>query len=104
MTMAYFLRLLAFASAILAALPTPRAAGACPGNSDALGTARVLTVDPAATPRVGRKQFPQTLELAPGEVVLTFDDGPRPGTTERVLEALAHECVHAAFFLVGRNA
>jgi peptidoglycan/xylan/chitin deacetylase (PgdA/CDA1 family) len=37
-------------------------------------------------------------------VVLTFDDGPWPGTTERVLAALAHECVHATFFMLGRNA
>jgi peptidoglycan-N-acetylglucosamine deacetylase len=60
----------------------------CPGNADALGTARVLTVDAAATPRVGRKHFPQTLPLEPKEIVLTFDDGPEPGTTARVLDAL----------------
>ena len=42
----------------------------CPGSSDALGTARVLPVDAAVTPRVGRKHFPQTLALAPKEVVL----------------------------------
>jgi len=79
-------------------------AAPCPGNADALGTARVLEVDAATTPRVGRKQFPQTLGLAPKEVVLTFDDGPWPGTTERILEALAQECVRATFFLIGRNA
>jgi peptidoglycan/xylan/chitin deacetylase (PgdA/CDA1 family) len=76
----------------------------CPGNADALGTARVLDVDAATTPRVGRKQFPQTLALAPNEVVLTFDDGPWPGTTERILDALRQECVRATFFLIGRNA
>jgi peptidoglycan/xylan/chitin deacetylase (PgdA/CDA1 family) len=76
----------------------------CPGNADALGTARVLDVDAATTPRVGRKQFPQTLPLAPKEVVLTFDDGPWPATTERVLDALRLECVRATFFLIGRNA
>jgi peptidoglycan/xylan/chitin deacetylase (PgdA/CDA1 family) len=36
--------------------------------------------------------------------VLTFDDGPWPGTTSRVLDALRHECVKATFFLLGRNA
>jgi hypothetical protein len=30
----------------------------CPGHPEALGTSRVLAVDPAATPRVGRKHFP----------------------------------------------
>ncbi len=76
----------------------------CPGNVDALGTERILKVDATTTPRVGRKHFPQTLPLAPKEVVLTFDDGPAPGTTPRVLEALKRECVRASFFLLGRNA
>jgi len=85
-------------------LPGIAAAESCPGNPEALGTARILAVDPAATPRVGRKQFAATLPLAPKEVVLTFDDGPWPGPTNRVLDALRHECVRATFFLLGRNA
>jgi peptidoglycan/xylan/chitin deacetylase (PgdA/CDA1 family) len=36
--------------------------------------------------------------------VLTFDDGPWPGTTDRVLDALARECAHATFFMLGRSA
>jgi peptidoglycan/xylan/chitin deacetylase (PgdA/CDA1 family) len=83
---------------------TATAQTACPGNPDALGTARVLTVSATATPRVGLKQFPTTLALAPKEVVLTFDDGPWPGPTAKVLDALKHECVRATFFLLGRNA
>jgi peptidoglycan/xylan/chitin deacetylase (PgdA/CDA1 family) len=94
-----------FAVASAAAIASAaHAAPPCPGNADALGTARVLAVDAATTPRVGRKQFPQTLPLAPKEVVLTFDDGPWPNTTERVLDALRQECVRATFFLIGRNA
>ena len=38
------------------------------------------------------------------EVVLTFDDGPWPATTSKVLAALAQECVRATFFLIGRPA
>jgi peptidoglycan/xylan/chitin deacetylase (PgdA/CDA1 family) len=79
-------------------------AAECPGNNAALGTARVLQVDATTTPRVGRKQFPQTLPLARKEVVLTFDDGPEPGSTRRVLDALRHECVKATFFLLGQSA
>jgi peptidoglycan-N-acetylglucosamine deacetylase len=78
-------------------------AAPCPGNPDALGTARVLAVDANSTPRVGRKQFPSTLALQRKELVLTFDDGPWPTTTPKVLNALKHECVHATFFLLGRN-
>jgi peptidoglycan-N-acetylglucosamine deacetylase len=84
-----------------AALSAP---DSCPDNPDALSTSRVITVDAATTPRVGRKQFPDTLPLADKEVVLTFDDGPNPGTTAAVLDALKHECVLATFFLIGRNA
>ena len=87
-----------------ASLPSAAAAQDCPGNPDALGTARTLAVDAAATPRVGRKQFPDTLPLGPKELVLTFDDGPWPGTTPAVLDALKAECVKATFFLLGRNA
>ncbi len=84
---------------------SPAAAWAadCPGRPDALGTARTLVVTAATTPRVGRKQFPDTLPLADKELVLTFDDGPWPTTTPKVLDALKAECVRATFFLVGRN-
>ena len=75
----------------------------CP-RKDALGTSRVLTVDAAISPRVGLKSFPQTLPLEDHEVVLTFDDGPWPRTTPKVLAALAHECVRATFFLIGKPA
>src|SRR6516165_6604831 len=97
---------LAFAlAAFVGATPAAaQAATACPGNPDALSTSRVITVSAATTPRVGRKHFPQTLPLADKEVVLTFDDGPWPGTTAAVLDALKRECVRATFFLLGRNA
>jgi peptidoglycan/xylan/chitin deacetylase (PgdA/CDA1 family) len=78
-------------------------AAICPGNPDALGTSRVLAIDPHGV-RIGTRSFPRTLALRPREVVLTFDDGPNPATTTRVLSALAHECVKAVFFLVGRAA
>jgi peptidoglycan/xylan/chitin deacetylase (PgdA/CDA1 family) len=91
------------AAAIGVLAPLSATAAACPGNPDALGTERVMTVDAASTARVGRKQFPQTLPLKDKELVLTFDDGPWPTTTPKVLDALAHECVHATFFLIGRN-
>ena len=78
-------------------------AAECP-RKDALGTSRVLAVDAATYPRVGLKSFPQTLPLDDHEVVLTFDDGPWPGTTPKVLAALAHECVRATFFLIGKPA
>ncbi|CAN5178788.1 polysaccharide deacetylase family protein [soil metagenome] len=89
--------------ALAAATATAAHAADCP-RKDALGTSRVMTVDPQAFPRVGLKSFPQSLPLADKEVVLTFDDGPFPATTTKVLATLASECVRATFFLIGRNA
>jgi peptidoglycan/xylan/chitin deacetylase (PgdA/CDA1 family) len=94
----------ALSAALLAAMAGPVAAApGCP-RQDALNTARVLAVDAATLPRVGLKSFPQTLPLADHEVVLTFDDGPSPPTTSRVLAALASQCVRATFFVIGRSA
>ena len=79
------------------------AAPDCP-RPGVLGTSRTLAVDPSAYPRLGTKSFPETLPLADKEVVLTFDDGPNPAFTPKVLAALASECVRATFFLIGRDA
>src|ERR1700687_466660 len=71
----------------------------CP-RKGTLGTSRILSVDAATNPRVGLKNFPQTLPLEDHEVALTFDDGPWPPTTPRVLATLAQQCVRATFFLI----
>ncbi|MDI4666141.1 polysaccharide deacetylase family protein [Xanthobacter autotrophicus] len=103
--MALLIRHLAVLLSLLLPLHTARAHAAetCPGRPDALGTARVMEIDPKGV-RVGTKSFPGTLPLAPKEVVLTFDDGPWPGTTAAILDALKAECVQATFFLIGENA
>src|ERR1700744_3373182 len=41
---------------------------------------------------------------APGKIVLTFDDGPDPDYTPRILDILKRELVPAAFFVVGSMA
>ena len=40
-----------------------QADGNCPGHPGALGTSRVLALDPAQYPRVGHMQYPETLPL-----------------------------------------
>lgn len=82
----------------------PANAQVCPGNPDAIGTSRVIAVDPAALRAVGTVQYAQTLPLRDHEIVLSFDDGPSPLTTEKVLDALAAECVKANFFILGEHA
>src|SRR5690348_12812896 len=75
----------------------------CPRQAR-LGTSRVMAIDPAVWPRIGRRDFAQTRPRADHEVALTFDDGPWPATTPRVLRTLAKECVRATFFLIGKAA
>jgi peptidoglycan/xylan/chitin deacetylase (PgdA/CDA1 family) len=76
----------------------------CPGNPDALGTERTMAVDPAQHQRIGAMQYEETLPLTDKEVVLTFDDGPLPPYTARILDLLASECVKVTFFMIGRQA
>ena len=76
----------------------------CPGNPNALGTSRVITIDPTEHVRLGTMQYSETLPLADKEVVITFDDGPLPPYSTRALDILAHECVKATYFLVGSMA
>jgi peptidoglycan/xylan/chitin deacetylase (PgdA/CDA1 family) len=90
--------------AAVASAPTPAWAQDCPGNPDALGTARVLTLEPDTLKRVGVMQYPQSLSLADKEVVLTFDDGPLPRYSNAILDILAAQCVKATYFLVGTMA
>jgi len=73
----------------------------CPGNPDALGTSRVITISPSEFSRIGSMQYTQALPLNDHEVVLTFDDGPIPPYTNVILDTLASQCVKATYFLVG---
>ena len=88
----------------LAAGVAPAMAGSCPGSPHAIGTSRTIAVDPAALPRIGSMQYRRTLPLNDHEVAITFDDGPLPPYTDRILETLASECVKATYFLVGQMA
>ena len=76
----------------------------CPSRPDALGVSRTIVVDPREHARIGSMQYAETLPLADKEVVLTFDDGPLPPYSTRILDILASQCVKATYFVVGRMA
>lgn len=82
----------------------PAFAMQCPGNPDALGTSRVLTISPHEFSHIGSMQYKQTLPLNDHEVVLTFDDSPLPPYTDIILNILASQCVEANYFLIGQMA
>jgi peptidoglycan/xylan/chitin deacetylase (PgdA/CDA1 family) len=75
-----------------------RADDACPAGT--LGVSRTIEVDTTGGPWFGEPHGDRDF-LKPGEVILTFDDGPSPKDTREILAALAKECTKATFFMVG---
>lgn len=73
-------------------------------NPNALGVSRTVQIDTTGGPGFGMSQYRDYDFLQPGEVVLTFDDGPWPVTTPMVLAALKAECMQATFFSIGKHA
>ncbi|MGB7257725.1 MAG: polysaccharide deacetylase family protein [Pseudolabrys sp.] len=97
------------AAAPAAVAPTPAAPAASADkakcdNPNALGVERVVQIDTTGGPGFGFENFKAYDFLRDHEVVLTFDDGPWPGNTERVLKALADQCTKAMFFNIGKHA
>jgi peptidoglycan/xylan/chitin deacetylase (PgdA/CDA1 family) len=85
----------------LCAVLTSAQAADCPGNPNAIGTSRTIVVDPQEHRRIGTMSYSETLPLVDKEVVLTFDDGPLPPYTNKILDILASQCVKATYFIVG---
>jgi peptidoglycan/xylan/chitin deacetylase (PgdA/CDA1 family) len=99
-----FLACAVIASASMAASGAALAQKTTCANPDAIGLARTIEVDTTGGPGFGFEHFRQHDFLRNKEVVLTFDDGPWPDNTPRVLEALANHCTKAVFFPIGKHA
>ena len=98
------MRSIVAASFLLTSLLCSGAALAAECQPGALGVSRTIVVDPTEHSKLGSMQYSESLPLRDKEVVLTFDDGPLPPYTNRILDTLASECVKATFFMVGRMA
>jgi peptidoglycan/xylan/chitin deacetylase (PgdA/CDA1 family) len=85
--------------------PTP-AATAIPtcDKPGGMGLARIVEIDTTGGPGFGFEHFKQYDFLRDKEIVLTFDDGPWPGSTPAVLKTLAEDCLKATFFEIGKHA
>jgi peptidoglycan/xylan/chitin deacetylase (PgdA/CDA1 family) len=83
--------------------PPATSASANCANPNALGISRTVEIDTTGGPGFGFEHFKQYDFLQPGEVVLTFDDGPWPHNTPEVLAALAAQCTKAIFFPIGEH-
>lgn len=100
MQAARILTLAAVATATVALAADIAEAGERACAAGTLGISRTIEVDTTGGPWFGTpKGDPKFLQ--PKEVVLTFDDGPSPANTRKILAALAKECTTATFFVVG---
>jgi peptidoglycan-N-acetylglucosamine deacetylase len=70
--------------------------------------------EPATPPAKIAAAPPQEIKPAPLEIIdhgppdrnriaLTFDDGPTPGVTDRILDELKKRAAHATFFMIGQR-
>ncbi len=89
--------LLALAAMPVFAAHAEPAPSACP--SDAHMPTVVLPTQGGG--RYGTMQYADGQVLGPKEIALTFDDGPDPETTGRILDVLDRHCLKATFFMVG---
>lgn len=93
----------AAAALALAAAPQhwPAIAGTVFANHVALATLSLWPRGPFLGPNLTRLPGDAARH---GEVCLTFDDGPDPAVTPRVLDLLAARGARATFFVIGRHA
>jgi peptidoglycan/xylan/chitin deacetylase (PgdA/CDA1 family) len=72
------------------------------GAAGALGTAAGITAYGAAFPHA--QVFGPTVcrTNSPRRLAITFDDGPNPAITPKLLDLLQQHHAHATFFLIGR--
>ena len=85
---------LGLAACVAIAALLPGAAFACDARH------RTLELDPGQNVGGSTPGY-AALDLRDREVVLTFDDGPNPETTPRILDILSKACVPATFFVLG---
>jgi hypothetical protein len=72
--------------------PAPTATSIPPCDKPGgMGLARIVEIDTTGGPGFGFEHFKQYDFLRDKDVVMTFDDGPWPGSTPAVLKALADE-------------
>ncbi|MBU2581443.1 MAG: polysaccharide deacetylase family protein [Alphaproteobacteria bacterium] len=84
----------------------PAHAAECAYLDTAIGLERVIEIDASTGALFGglTSQQQEPTFLNDKEVVLSFDDGPSPWVTPKILDTLERHCTKATFFAVGKMA
>lgn len=85
----------------LTAQPAPTAAASVPASPEA--TTAATTPAPVATPPLERLSY-NSCNVDGPYIAITFDDGPHPVLTPKLLDMLKARGIKATFFLIGQNA
>ncbi|HEX7775309.1 MAG TPA: polysaccharide deacetylase family protein [Parvibaculum sp.] len=80
---------------------TPAKAQTCPTDPRAPLHTPTVELSTRGGATYGTMQYRTGAPLGPKEIALTFDDGPNPEVTPRVLDILDRHCIKATFFMVG---
>lgn len=88
----------------ISAIPVEEANAASCRGGQGLGTHRTVTLNTAGGKRYGKSHGGAQDFLKHKEVVLTFDDGPLPSVTNKILHELDKHCAKATFFMVATMA
>lgn len=91
---------------LILASASPLSARECAHPETALNVERVVEIDAKSGPLFGAltREDREPSFLRDKEVVLTFDDGPSPWVTPKILDILEKHCTLATFFSVGKMA
>ncbi len=87
----------------MSALPVEQVQAACRGGKG-IGVHRTVALNTSGGRRYGKSHGRAQDFLKHKEVVLTFDDGPVPNITPKVLHELDQHCAKATFFMVATMA
>jgi len=88
----------------LSAMPVGEVNAASCRGGKGIGVHRTINLNTAGGKRYGSSHGRNKDFLRPKEVVLTFDDGPVPSITPKILHELDKHCAKATFFMVATMA
>jgi peptidoglycan/xylan/chitin deacetylase (PgdA/CDA1 family) len=74
-----------------------------PAKTESLTSPKVASLPPAPARRAAPKNSYNNISTSHPVVAMTFDDGPHPELTPKLLDILKERNIRATFYVIGRN-